>query len=113
VARDLIRRVQADCSVEVDANTYSVPWRLIGASVRVTVTGEILRVFHGMQEVAVHQVIDGRRQRIVDDAHFEGLAGAGNKGPNADPKPKPPRPLPQPALLRSLAEYEAHVGGGF
>jgi IS5 family transposase len=25
----------------------------------------------------------------------------------------PRRPLPRPALLRSLAEYEAHVGGGF
>lgn len=113
VARDLVRAVQTDCSVEVDANSYSVPWRLIGECVRVTVTGEILRVFHGTQEVAVHQIIDGRRQRSVDDAHFEGLAGAGSKGPNADPKPKPARPLPRPALLRSLSEYEAHIGGGF
>jgi hypothetical protein len=29
VARDLIRRVRADCAVEIDGNAYSVPWRLI------------------------------------------------------------------------------------
>jgi hypothetical protein len=27
-ARDLLRRVGADCAIEVDANDYSVPWRL-------------------------------------------------------------------------------------
>jgi hypothetical protein len=36
-ARDLVRRVGADCAVEVDGNAYSVPWRLIGERVRVTV----------------------------------------------------------------------------
>src|SRR3712207_7816355 len=25
--RELVRRVQSDCSVEVEANSYSVPWR--------------------------------------------------------------------------------------
>src|SRR5690606_16304642 len=37
--RDLVRQVQADCCVEVDTNAYSVPWRLIGESVRVVVAG--------------------------------------------------------------------------
>ena len=36
--RELIRRVQADCCVEVDGNAYSVPWRLIGERVRVEIT---------------------------------------------------------------------------
>ena len=36
-ARDLVRRVGADCAVEIDANAYSVPWRLIGERVRLTV----------------------------------------------------------------------------
>lgn len=31
--RDLIRRVQADGAVDVDTNSYSVPWRLIGETV--------------------------------------------------------------------------------
>jgi hypothetical protein len=36
--RELIRRVASDCTIEVDSNLYSVPWRLIGESVLVTVT---------------------------------------------------------------------------
>lgn len=27
-ARDLLRRVGADCAIEVDGNAYSVPWHL-------------------------------------------------------------------------------------
>ena len=34
-ARELVRKVQADCAIEVDGNAYSVPWRLIGETVRV------------------------------------------------------------------------------
>ncbi len=31
--RDLTRKVQSDCAVDLDTNSYSVPWRLIGESV--------------------------------------------------------------------------------
>src|SRR5829696_9326905 len=31
--RELTRKVQADCAIEVDGNAYSVPWRLIGEQV--------------------------------------------------------------------------------
>src|SRR6476659_3393547 len=44
--RELTRKVQADCAIEVDGNAYSVPWRLIGERVRVTVTADVLRVVH-------------------------------------------------------------------
>ena len=53
-ARDLVRRVGADCAVEIDGNAYSVPWRLVGERVRVTVGGGSVRVLHGGREVAVH-----------------------------------------------------------
>ncbi|MBJ7544091.1 hypothetical protein JDN41_11060 [Rhodomicrobium udaipurense] len=109
-ARDLIRTVQGDCSVEVDANAYSVPWRLAGERVRVTVTGGMVRMFHGGQEVAAHRAFDGRRQRIVEHSHFEGLAGARPLSLSDDAAQQRPQ---APALLRPLAEYEAHVGGGF
>ena len=33
-ARELIRRVQADCAVEIDGNAYSVLWRLISETPR-------------------------------------------------------------------------------
>src|SRR3712207_9563296 len=53
--RELVRRVQSDCSVEVEANSYSVPWRLIGERVRVTVCGGMVRVSHAGREVAAHR----------------------------------------------------------
>jgi transposase len=112
-ARDLSRIVQNDCAVEVDGNAYSVPWRLIGERVRVTVTADTVRVFHGAIEVAMHQASDGRRQRIEDPAHFEGLVGGGKRPLRHPPVATPVSALRAPVLLRSLAEYEALVGGGF
>ena len=114
--RELTRKVQADCAIdnEVDGNAYSVPWRLIGERVRVTIAGGVLRVHHAGREVAVHPRQVGRRQRLVDPAHFEGVAGfrakiirTADRSWAAEEEPAPP------ALLRPLAEYEALIGGGF
>ena len=108
--RDLMRSVGADCAVAIDGNAYSVPWRLIGGRVRVTVGNEIVRIHHGGREVAVHAELKGRHGRIVDDAHLAGLVGTRERPVHL----APPRPPPAPAaLLRPLAEYEAVVGGGF
>src|SRR5690242_7043297 len=111
-ARDLLRRVGADCAIEVDGNAYSVPWRLIGERVRVTVSGGAVRVVHAGREVALHAELKGRRGRAVNDCHPAGIAGS------------PERPIVRrtvaetelaetPALLRPLAEYEALAGGRF
>lgn len=105
--RELSRKVQADCAVEVDGNAYSVPWRLIGEQVRVTVTADALRVVHAGREVAFHAREAGRRRRVVDAAHFEGVAGFRNRIVRL------PESDTEPALLRPLAEYEALIGGGF
>lgn len=106
-SRDLVRRVSSDCAVEVDGNAYSVPWRLIGERVSVTVTGTELRVLHAGQEVARHHLREGRHGRIVDVAHFAGITGG----------PRPPREVAAatspPPLLRPLSEYEAVAGGSW
>ena len=108
--RELMRSVGADGAVAIDGNAYSVPWRLIGERVRVTVGNEIVRIHHGGREVAVHAELKGRHGRIVDDAHLAGLVGTRERPVHL----APPRPPPAPAaLLRPLAEYEAVVGGGF
>src|SRR5215218_1555418 len=73
--RELARRVQSDCAVEVDTNAYSVPWRLIGERVRVTVADGWVRVFHAGREVAAHPEAAGRHQRLVEPAHFQGVPG--------------------------------------
>jgi len=104
--RDLIRHVSADCCVEVDCNAYSVPWRLIGERVRVTVGSGIIRVFWGGTEVASHTEHRGRHGRVIDAVHFRGVAGSGVRPICAEVSPAP-------ALLRPLAEYEAVAGGGF
>ncbi|HEY5798561.1 MAG TPA: IS21 family transposase [Bosea sp. (in: a-proteobacteria)] len=108
--RDLMRSVGADCAVAIDGNAYSVPWRLIGERVRVTVGNEIVRIHHGGREVAIHAELKGRHGRIVDDAHLAGLVGTRERPVHLAPPRSPPAPA---ALLRPLAEYEAVVVGGF
>jgi hypothetical protein len=105
--RELSRVVGADCMVEIDGNAYSVPWRLIGERLRVTVTDTDIRVHHGSCEVAVHAVIGGRRQRVVDPAHYAGIA-ATNRIIDSEPER-----APADNLQRSLTEYETLIGGGF
>ncbi|MGD0719886.1 MAG: IS21 family transposase [Roseiarcus sp.] len=105
--RELVRKVQADCMVEVDANSYSVPWRLIGQSVEVSVDDGRIRIRHGGQEIAAHAETAGRKQRIVDPAHFHGVAGT------ARPIAAEPAAEAAPTLLRPLAEYEQVAGGGW
>jgi transposase len=112
--RELTRTVGNDCAVEVDTNSYSVPWKLIGERVAVTVAAGKVRIRHGLREVAVHEQSAGRRQRLVDRAHLDGVAG--REGPvrrqeiEALPVADASPPL---SLLRPLAEYEAAIGGGF
>lgn len=105
--RELIRRVQSDCAIEIDGNSYSVPWRLIGEMVRATITEEVVRIYHGFEEIAVHPICAGRRRRVIDPAHFDGVAGF---------RPShiaEPALAPTSALLRPLGEYEAIAGGSF
>jgi hypothetical protein len=103
--------MQSDCAVEIDGNAYSVPWRLIGETVRVTIADGMVRIHHGPQEVAVHQICAGRRHRVIDPAHFEGVIGfrPSQVGESVSSNGAPPTP----ALLRPLGEYEAIVGGSF
>jgi hypothetical protein len=100
--RELVRRVQSDCSIDIDSNSYSVPWRLIGESVQVVISNGRVRITHAGHEVAVHAETSGRRQRVVDPAHFHGIAVTA------------PAPAALPAtLLRPLSEYEQLLGGGW
>lgn len=105
--RDLIRKVRPDCAIDLDTNSYSVPWRLVGETVQVVVLAGRIIVRHAGEVVADHPVCDGRGQRIVDRAHLAGLVGTGPFHAATSP------PMPPSALLRPLAEYEALVGGGW
>ena len=96
----------------MDTNFYSVPWRLIGESVRVLVTAEVVRVNHAGREVAAHERRAGKRERAREPVHFDGVAGYGARV-KASSAVALPSPLPADELLRPLAEYQALAGGGF
>ena len=111
--RELSRIVGNDCAVEIDTNSYSVPWRLIGERVAVTIAAGEVRIRHGVREVAVHRQAGGRRQRVVDRAHLDGVAGRDGAGWRRQAVEAAPVAPPPSTLLRPLAEYEAAIGGSF
>ena len=104
--RDLLRTVQADCTVAVDTNACSVPWRLIGERVRVVASGGRVRVHHGAEVVADHAEHPGRRQRVLLPEHLAGV----NAGPRREDDGEG---RTEPELLRPLDEYAAVAGGRF
>jgi hypothetical protein len=93
----------------------SVPWRLVGEGVVVEISGGRLRILHAGREIAVHAERSGRRQRVLDPSHFEGIAGfrLSARAPAASTAAGAMSGPPPAALLRPLAEYEAAVGGGW
>ena len=112
--RELTRVVGNDCAVEIDTNSYSVPWRLISERVAETAPAGEMRIRHGLREVAVHKQADGRRLRIVDSAQLDGVAG--RDGAVCRPEIAAPPVMascPPPSLFCPLAEYETAVGGSF
>jgi transposase len=110
-ARELIRRVQNDCAIEIDGNAYSVPWRLIGETVRAMIVDGTVHIHHGIHEVAVHRICTGRRRRVVDPMHFAGLTGS--RPSCGGELASSTGAASSPALLRPLGEYEAIAGGSF
>lgn len=114
--RTVMRCVGAEGTVELDTNRYSVPWRLIGTVVRVQVRDGKLHIHDGSAEVATHAEVSGRRQRVLQAAHYHAMPGTVRAAPaiprQADPGTCDP-PSSDPALLRPLAEYEALLGGGW
>lgn len=112
--RELVRRVHADATVEVDTNRYSVPWRLVGETVSVELSAGALRIRHAGREVAAHPQLGGRRQTRCLPEHLQGIVGypAPRTVARADAPLHAPA-APPPELLRPLAEYEALVGGGW
>ncbi len=111
--RELTRVVGNDCAVEIDTNSYSVPWRLIGERVAVTIAAGEVRIRHGLHQVAVHKQSESRRLRIIDSAHLDGVAGRNGAVRRAEIAATVLAPSSPRSLLRPLAEYEAVIGGSF
>jgi transposase len=114
--RELARRVHSDACVEVDTNRYSVPWKLIGETVSVSVADGLVRVHYAGQEVACHAEAVLRRIRVIERTHLAGIVGAHLIGRDRAACTTEPAALPQPTsaeLLRPLQEYEQMLGGSW
>jgi hypothetical protein len=112
--RELIRRVQSDCTIELDTNAYSVPWRLIGETVQVVVAGGRVSIRHQGAEVASHAETSERRARVLVPIHLAGVGRPKLAAPVAgEPVAASAVASVEPELLRPLAEYERLVGGGW
>ena len=71
--RRLKRRVATDCLVDVDTVRYSVPHRLVRRDVEVLVEEQVVRIYFGCDEVALHRRSREPYARIVDPSHLDGL----------------------------------------
>jgi transposase len=71
VAEYRTAKVHPDCHVQVDKNFYSVPYQLIGQSLRVRLTPRIIEVFNCDHEsVAVHSRSRGYGKFSTADNHY-------------------------------------------
>jgi transposase len=117
IQRELVRRVQTDCCVELDTNHYSVPWRFIGRRVRVEHVQGQVRIVHAGQELARHAEAHGRRQWVINPEHLDGIVRSRADlerlaaGAEAETGPAAPAHVALYELLRPLSEYEAFAGG--
>jgi transposase len=103
------RVVPEDWLISIDANRYSVPYRLIGQTVQVVREADQWVIRHRGEIVAEHSVLAGRTQLAVNPAHGPGAAVR-----NARHRYGTPRPTASPELgahdveVRDLTVYE-HV----
>lgn len=102
------RVVADDWLVSIDANRYSVPWRLIGKTVQVVRAADRWRISHRGELVAEHPVLVGRHQLSVLPEHGPGAAARNARRRFADPAALPTVvPAPTDVVeIRDLAVYE-------
>jgi transposase len=110
----LVRRrvVADDWLISIDTNRYSVPWRLIGATVEVVRSGGSWQIRHRGNLVAEHPVLAGRHQLRVLPEHGPGAATRNARKRFSDAssatRASDPRPYPLHGVeVRDLAVYDA------
>jgi transposase len=87
------RRSSKDCFISYDGNYYSVPWQYARKTLEVkeTEAGQLIILNAEDDEIACHQVVYGRNQRVVVAAHYQ------NIGHNS-------RPVRRPVAVQVLPE---------
>ena len=98
------RRVAHDAFVDLETVRYSVPHRLVRDHVEIALDEQTVRIFHGLDLVATHARSREPFARVLDPAHVVGLW-------RVAPHVEPDSVTTLAAFGRSLAEYDAVVGG--
>lgn len=110
------RIVATDCLVSLDTNRYSVPWRLVGETVAVSVEQHEVRIFHRGELVARHPMCVGRHTLVRDPEHYRGLGRADEQCTRTKPAEVEGGSLwPLPVVdveVRDLSVYEAIAAAG-
>jgi len=116
------RQVMKDCLISYQGNRYSAPYSYAGktVTVRETLDGGILRIFHQQDRIAEHRLAVGKGAMVIEATHYGNLPWK-ERAPLV-PTQEPARELmPGPGVglhhavpeveLRPLARYEevAHV----
>jgi transposase len=101
------RVVAEDWLVSIDANRYSVPWRLIGKTVQVVRAGDRWRISHRGELVADHPVLEGRHRVCALPEHGPGASGRNARRRFSDALPAADgRPAAHEVEVRDLGVYE-------
>jgi transposase len=104
------RIVAEDWLVSIDANRYSVPWRLIGKTVDVVRVAQRWQILHQGELVAEHPVLTGRHQLCVNPEHGPGAAARNARKRFSGLLPAPAQSPAAHGLagveVRDLAVYE-------
>jgi len=105
------RVVADDWLVSIDANRYSVPWRLIGKTVQVVRHGAAWQIRYRGSVVAEHEVLPGKYQLSIQPEHGPGAATRNVRRafarPAVTPRPDTTPRLPVSAVeIRDLAVYD-------
>lgn len=100
------RVVAEDWLVAIEANRYSVPWRLIGKTVDVVRVGDRWQISHQGRVVAEHDVLIGRHQLSVDPAHGPGAVTRNARTRFAAPSAATAIVRSHEIEVRDLAVYE-------
>jgi hypothetical protein len=97
------RVVASDWLVSIEANRYSVPWRLIGATVEIFRVGGHWQIRHRGAVVAEHPVLTGRYGLSVRPEHGPGAVARNARLRYTE---HAARPVTQPAAAERLAVVE-------
>jgi transposase len=103
------RVVKTDATIDVQGNSYSVPYKLIGKTVEATLVNDQLRITLAGEVISRHEVAKaGSGARCILADHLKGVmrlwgAAAGDAGASAS---TPATAIGDSALLRPLSEYE-------